>query len=212
MFATTHCQTFAISILACAFLVQSPATLQSPDQLDSYPKLVERVKAGDHTVSFMDLRFAYDDYRTNNKVPDVTEQRKAMNKSLNSKDYKTALGLADKVLAVNFVDMDAHMVAYAANLELKVKDQAEFHKRVFQGLLQSIVDSGTGKAPETGWHVIDVHEEYIFLRAMGVVLPQSQSLIRKNGHAYDEIKFKNPKTGELQTVYFNVDVPASHGL
>ena len=203
---------FAISILTWIFSVQSPEPLQPPDQPDSYPSLVQRLKSGDRTVSFIELRFAYDDYRANNKLPDTTDQKKAMNKALNAKDYRTALENAERVLASNFVDMDAQMVGYAANLELKIKDKAEFHKFVFQGLLKSILDSGTGKAPETGWHVIDAHEEYVFLRAMGVTVPVSQSSIRKNGHAYDEIRFKDPKTGGMQIVYFNVDVPASHGL
>jgi hypothetical protein len=60
--------------------------------------------------------------------------------------------------------------------------------------------------------VVDVHEEYVVLRVMGVGLPKSQSNAHKNGHAYDAIVYVDPQTKEQKTIYFNVDIPAKHGL
>jgi hypothetical protein len=147
-----------------------------------------------------------------NNGPDIEPPRKAMTAALNSKDFKGAIENADVVLASDFVDMDAHFIEYIANRELNVTDKANFHKFVLQSLLKSITESGDGKTPETAFQVIQVHEEYVLLRFMGVGLPESQSLLKKNGHSYDEIKFKDPKSGQLMTIYFNVDIPAKHGL
>lgn len=132
--------------------------------------------------------------------------------SLNSKDFTTAIKNADIVLASKYVDMDAHYVAYVAHRELKDTQQAEIHKFILQELLESITASGDGKTPETAFQVIEVHEEYVLLRFMGIGLPESQALLHKNGHSFDEIKFKDPASKQEVTMYFNVDIPTKHGV
>lgn len=174
--------------------------------------MVERVKGGDQTIDFRELRLAYMDSRTYSNGPDTETQKKAMTAALNSKDFKGSIKNADVVLASNYVDMDAHFAEYIANRELNATGKADFRKFVLQALLKSITDFGDGKTPETAFQVIQVHEEYVLLRFMGVGLPESQSLLHKNGHSYDEIKFKDPKSGQSVTIYFNVDIPAKHGL
>jgi hypothetical protein len=204
---------FVGSGLLLIFLLCRAASPQDvPRQKLTYEDMVERVKGGDQTIDFRELRFAYMDSKTYSKGPDSETQKKAMTAALNSKDFRGAIKNADVVLASNYVDMDAHLAEYIANRELNVTDKADFHKFVLQALLKSITDSGDGKTPETAFQVIQVHEEYVLLRLMGVGLPESQSLLHKNGHSYDEIKFKDPKSGQPVTIYFNVDIPLKHGL
>jgi hypothetical protein len=129
--------------------------------------------------------------------------------ALNSRNYAEALKNAEAVPAEDYVDMDAHFAEYIAHRELKNTDQAEFHKFVLQGLLDSITRSGDGKTPETAFQVIEVHEEYVLLRFMGL-MPSKQSLLEKDGHSYDEMEVVNPKTQEKVTLYFNIDVEEKH--
>jgi hypothetical protein len=143
------------------------------------------------------------------KAKDVSKAEKAMSEALGSKNYREALKNAETVLAREYVNMDAHFVAYVSNRELGATDKAGFHRTVFRGLVESIVHSGDGKSAEKAWVVINVHEEYVVLRALGF-RPGEQSLLNKDGHAYDVMKVKNVDDGTEQTFYFNVDIPFKH--
>jgi len=188
------------------------AAQDKPKTGASYEGLVQRAMSGDHTVDFRALRLAYADSPSYGKGPDTSDTKKAMNIALNNKDFAKAIKNADAILASDYVDMACHFAEYIAHRELKEAEAAELHKAILQGLLKSITDSGDGKTPETAYQVIEVHEEYVLLHFMGVGLPSSQSLLRKNGHAYDEIKFEDPKSKMEVTLYFNVDIPTKHGL
>jgi hypothetical protein len=178
----------------------------------TYEVLVAKLKNNDRSVDFKELRLAYADSPNIREGPDTDKQKKAMMVALNAHDFVAALKNADVVLASDYVDIESHFVEYIANRELKASDQADFHKFIFQGLLKSITDSKDGKTPETAFQVIEVHEEYVLLRSMGVGFPESQALLHKNGHAYDEIKFKDPASNQDVTIYFDVDIPAKRGL
>jgi hypothetical protein len=177
-----------------------------------YRSLVQRAKTGDQTVNFRDLRLAYMDSEDYERGPDTEVQKKAMLAALKEHNFKDALTSAEAVLAGDYADIDAHFVEYVSHRELKATELSDLHHFIFQGLLKSIADSGDGKSPETAFQVIDVHEEYVLLRAMGVGFPKSQSVMKKNGHSYDALTFGDPDTHKDTTLYFNVDIPAKHGL
>jgi hypothetical protein len=169
----------------------------------AYEALVEKVQRGDKGVDFKQLRLAYADSPASR--PDTDPQKKAMTAALNSKNYPEALKNADVVLAADFIDMDAHFVENVAQRELNNTEQAEFHNFVLHGLLDSIMHSGDGKSEKTAFQVIEVHEEYVILRYMGL-MPSKQSLSKKDGHSYDVMEAVDPKTQEKVTLYFNIDV------
>jgi hypothetical protein len=190
-------------------LVITSVATQTKSSESHYAELVAQVKSGDQSVDFRQLREAYAELP---KHPDTSKQKDAMQAALREKRFADAVKHADAVLAANFVDMDAHYVAFVAHRELKEYERADFHRTAFQNLFHSITDSGDGKTPETAFHVIDVHEEYVWLKVKGVGLPKSQSYIHKDGHAYDLLVFDDPETKKEQSVYFNVDIPAKHGV
>jgi hypothetical protein len=196
----------AIAVLAVGTFSGTIFCQDTPVPKPSYSDLVTRLKAGDKNVDFKALRLAYAD-TTGGK--DTDKQKKAMTAALNSKNYAEAIKNADRVLAEDYVDMDAHFVEYIAHRELNQSDQAEFHKFVLQGLLDSITHSGDGKSFETAFQVIEVHEEYVVLRFMGL-MPSEQSMSTKNGHSYDVMKAVNPKSNEEVTLYFNIDIEEKH--
>jgi len=182
------------------------ARAQKPSE---YATLLAEVKSGDTNIDYGRLRMSYMDSPEYKAAKDTSEAEKAMGQELDARDYAGALKSAETVLDSEYVNIDAHFVAFAANRELGNKDQAAFHLAVFRGLIDSIRKSGDGKSPQTAWVVITVHEEYVVLRVLGYRLTQ-QSLMSKGGHNYDVMTVKNIDDGSDATFYFNVDIPFKH--
>lgn len=192
-------------VLICCLLAHA----QTKPSQAAYGELLARLKSGDLTVDFKQLRLAWVDSPEYQQAKDTDAQKKAMVAAINSRHFDEALTNAETVLANEYVNIDAHFAEYIANSELHHDDIAMFHKAVVNGLLKSIMDSGDGKSPNTAFVVINTHEEYALLRFMRL-MPKQQGLIHSGGHAYDKMDVTNPKTGESQTVYFNIDISMKH--
>ena len=196
-------------VLGLLAVVALPPAVAALDQPSEYASLLASLKAGKTDIDYTRLRLSYMDSPEYKAAKDVSDSEKAMFEALNKKDYPAALKNAEAVLGSEYVNMDAHFVAYIANREMGAMDKAAFHRTVFRGMIDSIRNSGDGKSPEKAWVVISVHEEYVLLRVLGFK-PSEQSLIHKDGHSYDEMKVKNAEDGTEQTFYFNVDIPFKH--
>ena len=196
-----------LPVLFTLFVFSATSYPQAKRQADArYKELVTKLKAGDKTVDFKELRIAY--AGTIHAV-DTDPQKKAMTAALNAKKFDEAIKYADAVLAADYADMDAHLLEYIAYHESQNSEQADFHRFVLQGLLDSIMKSADGKSYETAFQVIEVDEEYVLLRFMGL-MPSKQSMAEKNGHSFDVMETVNPKTKENVTLYFNIDIEEQH--
>jgi len=193
-------------LLAVAAL--TPAVAAS-DQPSEYATLLASLKAGNTAIDYTRLRLSYMDSPEYKAAKDVSKSEDSMSDALNKKDYPAALKDAEAVLDSDYVNIDAHFVAFVANREMGAMDKAAFHRAVFRGLINSILNSGDGKSQEKAWIVINVHEEYVILRVLGFK-PSQQSLVNQNGHSYDVMKVKKADDGTDQTFYFNVDIPFKH--
>ncbi|MGD0683380.1 MAG: DUF4919 domain-containing protein [Terracidiphilus sp.] len=193
-------------LLAVAAL--TPAVAAS-DQPSEYATLLASLKAGNTAIDYTRLRLSYMDSPEYKAAKDVSKSEDSMSDALNKKDYPAALKDAEAVLDSDYVNIDAHFVAFVANQEMGAMDKAAFHRTVFRGLINSILNSGDGLSMEKAWVVINVHEEYVILRVLGFK-PSQQSLVNQNGHSYDVMKVKKADDGTDQTFYFNVDIPFKH--
>lgn len=198
-----------IYLLVAIFASQTLVVAQ--DHLSEYATLLASLKAGNTRIDYTRLRLSFVDSPEQKHAKDPSDAEKAMFAALNAKDFNKALQQAEIVLDGEYVNIDAHFVAFAANREAGASDKAAFHKAIFVGLVNSIRESGDGKSPETAWVIISVNEEYVLLRALGFK-PSGQSLMMKNGHAYDVMKVNDVKDGSEETLYFNTDIPMKHGL
>jgi len=201
---------FLLALVAASLCLQAqdgPAKTGTSE----YGDLVASLKGGATIIDYAKLRLSYMDSPEYKNAKNTSVAEKAMSVALNAKDYPKALKNADEVLASDYVNIDAHFIEFIAHREMGHTEQAEFHKAVFRGLLTSIQNSGDGLSAEKAWVVINDHEEYVVLRALGY-MPGEQSLMHKNGHAYDVMKVKKVQDGTEQTFYFNVDIPMAHGL
>lgn len=201
----TSCLVVAGALVALA----APSALRAQDQAhkpSEYAALRDRVKSGDQSVDFARLRISYIDSPEFKNAKDTSEQSTRMSEAFKARDFKQVIQNANVVLENNYTDLDAHFYAFTACRELADVKLAEFHRAVFQGLVQSILKSGDGKSPETAYVVVIVHEEYVVLSVLGLQ-PQGQSLLHDKGHSYDVMKAKDRKSGEPVTLYFNADIP-----
>ena len=200
----------------CTFLVLVLVTTLAafcPEEKkpSEYAALLARVKSGDLSIDFKQLRFSYMESPERHAARDADKQKKEMFEAIKKKDYKKAIQNADVVLESEFVDLDAHNVEQIAHRELREEERAAFHKAVVQGLLSSIMDTGDGKSAETAYIVISVHEEYVVLQVLGL-RPSGQSVLRQNGHSYDVLEAKKQDSDATVKLYFNVDIPFKHYL
>lgn len=193
-------------IVLSLLLLQTAGLAQQPPEKVSYDVLLEKVKKQDAAVNFQELRLAYTETKQYNPYGGDREMRKAMFAALNGKQFDQALLSSEKILAANYLDINAQLSAYVANRELGHADKADYHKNIARQLLKSISDSGDGKTIATAFVVISTDEEYAMFNYMGV-RPTAQALIEEQTHHYDKMTVTDPKTEQEVTYYFNIDKP-----
>lgn len=182
----------------------------TPAQADAqkkYDALLEQAKKGEGAVDYKALRFAFFETPSFNPMVGMMVYRSLWNVA-GQGNWAEAVKQAESVLEKNYVDVNAHMVAYIAHREQKNEEKAKYHRRWAEGLLDSIKSGGDGKSLETAWHVISISEEYALFRALNM-RPVGQSLANEKGHAFDVMKTVDPQTNAEVTFYFNVDKPFS---
>lgn len=179
---------------------------ETKNNATDYYTLVKQLKNNDKSVDFTALRYSYTKSRDYKPYSGDDEDKDAMYKALNNKEFEKAVKHAQAVLEKNYVDMDAHFVCRIAFRETKNTEKQNYHAFVLKGLLDSIYDSGNGQTPETTFVVINTREEYFFLNIYGYNVIKS-SLLKINDRSYDKMETEERKTGEKMVFYFNVDMP-----
>lgn len=189
-------------VLLCAVFAHGK---EDPAATANYEKALQQLKSGDLKIDFKALRIncAASKY----ECEADSDEMKRLFSLLNDKKFDQALKKANQLLEKVFVDADLHYVAFIANSETGNKEKAEFHKSVIRGILDSIQENKHGRSEEDAFVVINVHEEYTFLRFSHMQVTK-QSLGHKDGHSYDIMTCQdmNDKGHEV-TAYFNVDIP-----
>lgn len=132
-----------------------------------------------------------------------SDLRSAMMKALSEKKYKDAIKSAEKMMETNFVDIYAHFTAIVAHSELSNQKVADFHKAVFKGLMEAILQND-GLTAKTGIISIGISEQYFIMNYLGFK-PQSKALIRENNSTFDVHTAYNEETKETRKFYFNID-------
>jgi hypothetical protein len=191
---------------------QAPAAKPSPTPATSeakkkYEAMLERARKGEGAVDYGALRLAFFETPDYNPLSGMLDYRSLWG-ALAQSNWPEAARQAEAVLAKNYVDINAHMVAYIAYRQQGDEEKAKLHRRWADGLIDSVKAGADGKTPDTAWQVISTSEEYAVLRSMGL-RPVGQALINKNGHAYDEMQTVDPRTNTQAKFYFNVDKPFS---
>lgn len=189
-------------MLLCTVLANGK---ENPAATARYEKTLQQLKAGDLKIDFKAWRIdcAASKYQCEADSDDI----KRLFSLLNDKKFDQALKKVNQLLEKVYVDAEVHYIAFVANSESGNKEKAAFHRSVIRGILDSIQENKHGRSEEDAFVVINVHEEYTFLRFSHMQVTQ-QRLGHKDGHTYDIMACQdvNDKGHEV-TTYFNVDIP-----
>ena len=168
-----------------------------------FQALLATAKAGDQPVDWQALRFAYADRPGFSVFGDGLDAvRKQMFAALSAKDYAGALSGAQQIIGQDFVDADAHLIVFICDQQLGQPDSGRRDREIAVGLIRSM-QTGDGKTPATALTVINVAEEYTYLRVNGL-RSNSQALIHDGGHSYDLLNAVD-QSGQPRPVYFLID-------
>ena len=179
----------------------------SSDAKKKYEALLEKAKKGEGEVDYRALRFAFFETPEYNPLAGMLDYRAVWGPAFQS-NWPEAARQAEAVLAKNYVDTNAHMVAHIAYRQQGDEEKAKLHRRWADGLLASITAGGDGKSPATAWHVISISEEYAVLQSKNL-RHSGQALVNDSGHAYDVMTVVDQQTGTEVRYFFNVDKPFS---
>lgn len=200
------CSSLLVFCMVFAFFTVQGNTQDNP--INSYQALLNRLKNGDTSINFAELRllFAqlpdYNPYRTMDELQDKEDQ---MWEAYKSGNYEEALQIGNSILETNYLRIMTHYIFSEIYGKLGDTEKQQFHEDVFFGLVDSIIKSGDGKSPETAMTVIEIKEEYDVLSVLGFE-EDSQTLIEQDGKRFDVIAAQNPETGETRDFYFNIDL------
>jgi hypothetical protein len=195
--------TALLAIPVVAFQADTKPAEPAPSPEREFQSLLERVKKSDTTVDFAVMRklqARLPDYKPYGADPDDHPFAE-----LSAGNLDRAKMLADYVLGMNYLDLEAHMAAEAVAEKRGDAAAAAHHHYVVKGVLDSIFKSGDGTSLETAFVVVALSEEYAVMAQLGLQL-SGQSLLNDDaGHSYDRLIGVNPKTKAAQEVYFNID-------
>jgi hypothetical protein len=170
-----------------------------------YAELLGRLRRGDRSVDFTELRMAYTETEQYDPYGD-SAARKAMFAAMNAGDWDEARKQSAKILEKNYVDINGHLGAFVAAEREGDKQTALLHRYVFEGLIKSVQGGGDGRSMETAFVVISVDEEYALLNFLGLRRTR-QGLLNGGGHSYDKLYAVDPGTNAKHEFYFQIDKP-----
>lgn len=209
---------FVLSV--CLFVAACAATKNNGSRIDDgsthannpYAAMVEKIKDESPDADFLALRMSYAETE-NYKLylgPKVKETQ-ALLDAIKSGNYQKCIDMAEDIMTYNYTSLNAHFAAFLCNNQQKNIEQAEYHKYVVKGLMDSIGNSGNGQSPETAFVTISTEELQAFIQLMGFQI-KNQSLLDKDGKTYEVMSVVNPKTGEELNLYFDITIQMAKGF
>lgn len=158
------------------------------------------------SADFFTLRMAYT--HTKDYFPyasDISDSLKKASQLIDASKYDMAKSILDKIHEKNYVNIPSHLYYGYIYEQLGDTIKSKFHYNIYNGLLNSIYQSGDGILPETAYIVISTKEEYNFLNWFGLQF-NSQSLIYEDDYSFDLMEVTDPETDETHEIYFNIEL------
>lgn len=176
------------------------------NNMTSYEDLLAQAQANPQEADFHALRMAY--VRSASYAPYMQDSAaiQALHAALPAGEMDAALAAIDRLLAFNYLDIEAHMAADYVHLQLEDQAKSAYHRAFAQGLIHALLATGSGRDFASAIIVISIAEEYVVLRVLGG-RPEKQRLVGHEGHWFDVLTARHLQTGEVRDVHFNIDLP-----
>jgi hypothetical protein len=183
---------------------QSPSNPQgqSEEYRAKYQQLVEQAKKGE-PVDFVELIATASDWETSSKTIIKAPERDEMVAAFKAKKFKKAVELAEAVLNYEYTNRSLHRATAKAYRELKNPEQADFHTKIGEQILNALLSTGDGQTAETAYCVQGINEEYVIMSHFGYKV-SSQAFVSSTNSNYDVLSGTHEKTGKRVDLYFDI--------
>lgn len=161
------------------------------------------------SYDFFTLRMAYT--HTKDYSPygsGVSDSLKKVTQFIDSLKYDSAISMIYKIHEIEYVNIPSHLYLGYIYDQLGDTLKSQFHYTIYDGLLNSIYQSGDGTTPQTAYIIISTKEEYQFLNWFNLQF-HSQSLIDKDEYSFDLMSVSDPNKNEEFEIYFNIELALS---
>ena len=192
------------SILQTVFVFGQSSNIQIPDFNDKYSNYVKELESGKTDIDYADFRNSFlESKQFSKKGSNYDNLKKQVYAEIKNKNYNKVIEHTQAMLSVDYTSLFAHK--YLQQTYKIVGDtinRNKYHDIEF-GLLNSIIKSGDGKSCETGWHVIQIEEEYFILNMIDAEFKE-QSITKGGKNICDKMIAKTEQ-GETETYYFEAN-------
>lgn len=191
---------FSVAMLAFG----QDSKIEIPTFDDKYSKYVKQLEGGNLDIDYTDFRNSFlDSKQFSKKGSNYDSLKRQVYTEIKNKNYQGVVNLTRVMLSIDYTSMFAHKYLQQTYKILgDTINQKKYHDIEF-GLLYSVTRSGDGKTCETGWHVIQIEEEYFILNMTGAQL-QNQSISSGGKNACDKMVVKTDE-GETKTYFFEAN-------
>lgn len=186
---------------------QGPGGMRPPERPKDpeYTKLMDKLKGGNTEIDYKALRMAWARSGFAGSRGLDPKFRASMVEAVKANKYDEIVKNANEILKVNLMDINTHVIAAAAYLELKDAKKADYHQAVYLGLINSIVNGSDGESPKTAYMVVSRDEIIAVLRAYELQATASEEMTEGTSN-YQIVTATDKANGGISKVYFNIDM------
>lgn len=191
-------------ILKTAFVFGQATKIEIPNFDDKYSEYVKQLESGKTEIDYVDFRNSFlQSKQFIKKSKNYDSLKKLVYAEIKNKNYSEVVRLTKAMLSIDYTSLFAHKYLQQTYKILGDTTNRNKYHDIELGLLYSITRSGDGNTCETGWHVIQIEEEYFILSMIGADL-QKQSISSSGKNNCDKMIVKTEE-GETKTYYFEAN-------
>lgn len=175
----------------------------------AYTELLQAAKLHPDKADFTELRHAYaqsPEYQPYFPTTDEgIDDLESLSDAQKTKDFEKAITLIDRLLRLNYLDIDVHTIASVVYRDMGDELRAVYHLKFAAHILASVFQSGDGISYQTAFKVINIREEYTILKFLNLNC-NVQQMDYDQGHNFDVFETIDPKSNEPRRMYFNTNI------
>lgn len=188
------------------------SVISVPNSPFEYARLKNRMYHRDTTLTDYDFQLLYFGaiFQSDYSPYITTPQEEQFNDLYGSGNYAEALPLADSALKKNPVNLQLTLRAAVCANSLNRPELTATYMRMYQGIFQTIVNTGDGWSEEHAFVVTSVNDEYEIMKMWEIGFTK-QSLLASETDMFtlDKATRKDLKKHGIKTngIYFDVSIP-----
>lgn len=176
----------------------------------AYTALKTRLNKGE-VVDFKAARLAFaetEGYHPNSAA--TLDFRKRLQAALDAQKFTEALKIADAWLADEYLNPFAQMGAARAHEGLGHKAETNLHRRIVQGVADSICAPGQGQSADAPCVVLSIDEELFYLAQHHFGLQSQFGVECKNNIPCNVYEVTEHSTNSIYRLYFDISCPYAY--